>query len=106
MDGSGAFGNWHQTAGGDMPTFLRHVFPIWNHPLAMDQLAEHNDTILHRKDRFDEKGDLSELAVPIISADGVLDVSTTPEQPYRLYKRRWIGVFAMVRTAFSMTYLT
>ena len=72
----------------------------------MDQLAEHNVTMLPRKDRLDEKGDLSELAVPIVTADEVLEASTTPEQPYRLYKRRWIGVFAMVRTAFSTTRLT
>ena len=72
----------------------------------MDQLAEHNDSILPRKDRLDEKGDFTEVAVPIISADGVLETSTTPEQPYRLYKRRWIGVFAMVRIASSPTCLT
>lgn len=56
-----------------------------------------DDIIALRKYHVDEKekGDPSEVtAVPIIPND-VEDATTTAAQPYRLYKRRWFGVFAL-----------
>ena len=51
-------------------------------------------------DPLDEKGVASDVAIPI--PDGDFDAFTAT-QPYRLYKRRWIGVFAMVSTPFPAT---
>ena len=59
-----------------------------------------DDIIALREYHVDEKekGDPSEVtAVPIIPND-VEDATTTAAQPYRLYKRRWFGVFALVST--------
>ncbi|KAI9455439.1 MFS general substrate transporter [Lactarius psammicola] len=62
----------------------------------MDQLPQNGDGIFAAplKDHSsDKKGLVSEVAIPT-SADGDPDAFTTT-QPYRLYKRRWIGVFAI-----------
>jgi hypothetical protein len=67
----------------------------------MDQLAENNVVKNHL---LDEKGGLSELIDPISANDDILNATATTAQPYRLYKRRWIGVFAMVSTSFPTTY--
>ena len=58
----------------------------------MDQLPKNSDngySALRKDHPLDEKG--------VVSVDGDSDAITTT-QPYRLYKRRWIGVFAMVST--------
>ncbi|KAH8994743.1 MFS general substrate transporter [Lactarius hatsudake] len=63
----------------------------------MVQLPQNDDSIysVPRKDRrLDEKGLVTELTVST-SPDGDSDALTSAQPPYRLYKRRWIGVFAM-----------
>ena len=67
-------------------------------PPTMDQLPQDNDP--RRDHPFVEKGVVSEVAV-LISPDGNSDEFT---KPYRLYRRRWIGVFAMVSTPFLVIY--
>ena len=71
----------------------------------MDHLPlndENNYSASRRPDDhpLDEKGVVSEVAIPIQEGDS--DVFTDT-QPYRLYKRRWIGVFAIVSTPFPAT---
>ena len=66
----------------------------------MDQLA--NDNIVKNNLLDEKKGDFCEVTDPI-SVDDVLNSAAAAAQPYRLYKRRWIGVFAMVSTSFPAT---
>ncbi|KAN0135398.1 MFS general substrate transporter [Lactarius tabidus] len=63
----------------------------------MDELPRKDDSIVPRKDHVDEKdkGDPSEVtSIPLIPDDAE-NTTSTSAQPYRLYKRRWFGVFAM-----------
>jgi hypothetical protein len=67
----------------------------------MDELPRKDDSIVPRKDHVDEKekGDPSKVTVvPLIPDDGE-NAPSTAAQPYRLYKRRWFGVFAMASTS-------
>jgi hypothetical protein len=66
----------------------------------MDQLTENND-VLHKDHPLVEKTNLSGVVDVSKSPDG-LEATTTEASPYRLYKRRWIGVFAMVSTLCPM----
>jgi hypothetical protein len=70
----------------------------------MDHLPQdHDKSSAPRKHLpLNEKGVVGEVAVlipPDVDSDEFLIT-----QAYRLYKRRWIGVFAMVSTPFPATY--
>jgi hypothetical protein len=66
----------------------------------MDELPQKDDSIVPRKDHVDEKdkGDPSEVTSIPLTPDDVENTTSTSAQAYRLYKRRWFGVFAMAST--------
>jgi hypothetical protein len=88
-----------------LPNIFNPLYPINTlvRTPIMDQLPQNKNNDNSRKDHpLDEKGVVNEVVVPVCP-DGESDVCTAT-QPYRLYKRRWIGVFAMVSTPFPATY--
>lgn len=73
----------------------------------MDELPRTDDSTVPPKDHVDEKekGAPTEV-VPILPDPDDVENPTT-NATYRLYKRRWIGVFAMVSVPLLLTtYLT
>ena len=75
---------------------------------AMDELPQTDYSVVPPEDHVDEKekGDPTEVTPVSIDVEKPGNTTTTATQ-YRLYKRRWIGVFAMVSVPLLFTtYLT